>query len=121
MTCSTDRLPLLWHDRLQGSSIYLRHCKHIKQWAHVAPPQDCCFHPTEPLVAVGLVSGRVQVFANSASPSAQGDAEVAEHEERLRKKPHKESCRALRFMPDGATLLTASADKCEQDPCTCMH
>ena len=55
-------------------------------------------------MAVGLVSGRVQAFR-----AAQGAAR-ASLEEVVSKKVHKESCRAVRFTQDGATLLTASAD-----------
>lgn len=63
--------------------------------------QDCCFHPTEMLAAVGLIDGRVQAFRLTSGAA----------EEVVSKKAHKESCRAVRFTADGARLLTASTDR----------
>ncbi len=69
--------------------------------------QDCCFHPTEMLAAVGLIDGRVQAFRMTSA----GEPSTSTAEEVVSKRAHKESCRAVRFTADGARLLTASADK----------
>lgn len=68
--------------------------------------QACCFHGTEPLVAVGLVTGQVQAFRLASN----GDASTSAPAELFTKKPHKESCRAIGFSLAGNRLYTASAD-----------
>ena len=79
--------------------------------------QDCDFHPLEPLVATGLITGRVHLLHYNTGSCAEP------LEKRLALKAHAESCRSLRFSPDGAMLLTASADMCagklvaESAPC----
>ena len=70
--------------------------------------QDCCFHPTEMLAAVGLIDGRVQAFRLTSAEDPRSATAV----EAVSKKAHKESCRAVRFTADGAKLLTASTDRC---------
>ena len=77
--------------------------------------QDCCFHRTEPLAAVGLVSGRVQAFRIDSSKEATTSTAT----EVLSRKPHKDSCRAVRFTVDGNRLLTASADRSEHGKPKC--
>ena len=68
--------------------------------------QACCFHGTEPVVAVGLVTGQVQAFRLASNGNASTSAPV----EAFTKKPHKESCRAIGFSQAGHRLYTASAD-----------
>ena len=70
--------------------------------------QACCFHGTEPMVAVGLVTGQVQAFRLASHGNASTSAAV----EAFTKKPHKESCRAIGFSLAGHRLYTASADGC---------
>ena len=68
--------------------------------------QACCFHGTEPIVAVGLVTGQVQAFRLASNGNASTSAPV----EAFTKKPHKESCRAIGFSLAGHRLYTGSAD-----------
>eukprot|EP00891_Asterochloris_glomerata_P008612 jgi/Astpho2/8612/e_gw1.00126.35.1_t len=63
--------------------------------------QDCCFHPTEPVVAVGIINGRLQTWSCSAATPSK----------RICLQAHSESCRAVHFMPQGSLLLSASANK----------
>ena len=87
--------------------VQLKHCQRL---IASAPVQDCAFHPLEPLVATGLITGRVHVLRYNTSSC------VEPMEKRLALKAHAESCRSLRFSPDGAMLLTASADMCAGQP-----
>jgi hypothetical protein len=63
-------------------------------------PMDVCFHPSRPLVAAGLITGAVELFP--FTPTAAGA--VTAHE------VHAESCRAVRFLLDGASLASGGAD-----------
>jgi WD repeat-containing protein 55 len=97
-------------------------------------------HPNEPLVAVGLLSGHVQMLrlpsvgdnAELASPklvkktnvhtadslksksllrrSSGNDAGIGMVDTQWRTKRHKTSCRALCFSPDGLELYSAGGD-----------
>ena len=53
--------------------------------------QDCCYHPTEPVVAVGIITGRLQTWSCSAETPSK----------RICLQAHSESCRAVHFMPQG--------------------
>ena len=65
-------------------------------------PMDVAFHPFGPVAAAGLVDGSAEVCAwEPAERSAAATARFA---------CHPASCRAVRFSPDGGTLLTAAAD-----------
>ena len=65
-------------------------------------PMDVAFHPFGPVAAAGLVDGSAEVCAwEPAERSAAATARFA---------CHPASCRAVRFSPDGRTLLTAAAD-----------
>ncbi|KAK9823827.1 hypothetical protein WJX72_005787 [[Myrmecia] bisecta] len=64
-------------------------------------PMDCHFHPTEPLIATGIISGRLQTYRYAGSTA----------ERVLSLKAHSESCRAVQFSAAGSLLLSASADK----------
>jgi WD40 repeat protein len=59
------------------------------------------FHPTEELVAIGLITGAVHTFDYSSG---------ARFRRKLRVKAHKGSCRATRFAPSGAELYTCGTD-----------
>ena len=63
--------------------------------------QDCSFHPTENLLAAGIITGQVRIVAYSST------AAVRKSQKRL----HEESCRAVQFSSQGDVLLTGSADK----------
>ena len=67
--------------------------------------QDSDFHPAEPLVATGVITGRLHLLRYDP---AGGTAPL---DQRLAVKAHTDSCRSLRFTPDGALLLSASADR----------
>lgn len=58
-------------------------------------------HPSEEIVAAGLITGAVHTF------SYAGEGRMRRL---LRAKPHKGSCRALRFSPGGDELYTCGAD-----------
>ena len=62
--------------------------------------QDCTFHPTERLVAAGLITGQVRVSEYNRDAAHR----------KCQKKLHSESCRAVRFSTSGDALLTGSAD-----------
>jgi WD40 repeat protein len=63
-------------------------------------PMDVCFHPTRALVAAGLITGVVELFAYTATSAG----EVTSHA------VHTESCRAVRFLAGGGTLVSGGAD-----------
>jgi hypothetical protein len=63
-------------------------------------PMDVCFHPSRALVAAGLITGAVELFPYTATSVGA----VVTHA------LHAESCRSLRFLPDGATLASVGAD-----------
>ena len=63
--------------------------------------QDCSFHPTQRLVAAGLITGQVRVSEYSKNAANR----------KCQKKLHSESCRAVRFSTSGDALLTGSADR----------
>ncbi|KAH7423648.1 hypothetical protein KP509_12G066400 [Ceratopteris richardii] len=67
-----------------------------------AQPFDLAFHPSSPLVASGLITGRVQLF--------KFDEELSHAEGLWNVDAHTESCRSLRFGEDGRYILTASPD-----------
>lgn len=62
---------------------------------------DICFHPLASYLAVGQVSGAVDVFLISEDSNA--------HVLSIHK--HKKSCRGLMFSEDGQTLYSISSDK----------
>lgn len=65
-------------------------------------PFDLDFHPSSPIVAVGLITGRLQLFR-------YGDIS-SESEILWTVTAHTESCRAVRFINAGSSVLTASPD-----------
>ncbi|GLJ40721.1 hypothetical protein SUGI_0841650 [Cryptomeria japonica] len=65
-------------------------------------PFDLDFHPSESIVAAGLITGRLQLFRYDDSLS---------HSQTLwSTTAHNESCRAVRFVDGGRSVLTASPD-----------
>nr|AIZ68147.1 WD repeat-containing protein 55 [Ornithogalum saundersiae] len=64
-------------------------------------PFDLDFHPSSPIVAAGLINGRLLVYrySNDSQP-----------ERLLRVRVHRKSCRAVRFVNSGSVILTASPD-----------
>lgn len=63
--------------------------------------QDCSFHPSEQLVAAGIITGQVRVSEYDGTSTTR----------RSQKRLHSESCRAVQFSSSGDCLLTGSADK----------
>lgn len=63
--------------------------------------QDCSFHPSEDLIAAGIITGQVRVSECNGTSAAR----------RSQKRLHSESCRAVQFSSRGDFLLTGSADK----------
>ncbi|KAL3146127.1 hypothetical protein ABBQ38_015474 [Trebouxia sp. C0009 RCD-2024] len=64
-------------------------------------PMDCSFHPSEQLVAAGIITGQVRVSEYDGTSTTR----------RSQKRLHSESCRAVQFSSSGDCLLTGSADK----------
>ncbi|GLD97506.1 hypothetical protein PINS_up006196 [Pythium insidiosum] len=62
---------------------------------------DIDFHPAQDVVAVGDITGVVQVYKYAE----EGNNKLLELNH------HQDSCRALLFSPDGQSLYTGSADK----------
>ncbi|KAK5018738.1 WD repeat protein [Cryomyces antarcticus] len=75
-------------------------------------------HPSEPLLAVGLAAGHVQLFRlppDAAGDSSDDGATVSSNgcgqiETSWRTRRHKGSCRSLGFGIDGETLCSAGTD-----------
>ncbi|KAI9848924.1 MAG: WD repeat-containing protein jip5 [Thelocarpon superellum] len=68
-------------------------------------------HPTEPLLAVGLAAGHVEVFRlPSGAAKEDGTREVGNIKTAWRTKRHKGSCRSLGFSIDGKALYSAGTD-----------
>lgn len=65
------------------------------------PPQDVDFHPTQRLLATGVIDGHLLLHAFDAA------AATARH----RLKAHGGSCRAVRFALSGDLVYTASTDQ----------
>ncbi|VAH09668.1 unnamed protein product [Triticum turgidum subsp. durum] len=71
---------------------------------HEETPFDLSFHPSAPLVATSLITGELHMFRYA-------DGLPLERYSRLFvAKPHKDSCRAVRFVDSGTAILTGSAD-----------
>ena len=64
---------------------------------------DLCFHPTMPVIGVGLIDGTIEIHKYSLGESSQND--------RLRLPIHKKSCRGVLFNEDGTILYSISSDK----------
>ena len=70
--------------------------------SHQSPDlQDCCFHPSQNLLAVGLVDGGLQLL--QCAMSAVTDT--------LFPKEHTASCRAVAFADSGHRVVSGSADR----------
>ncbi|KAJ6801703.1 WD repeat-containing protein 55 [Iris pallida] len=65
-------------------------------------PFDLDFHPSSPLVATGLINGRLHLYRY---------AEDTQPQRVLRVRAHRKSCRAVRFVNSGSAILTASPDR----------
>lgn len=63
---------------------------------------DVCFHPMQDIIASGDIDGLVRLHSYSIGN---------ENHELMTFKDHKKSCRAIRFIPDGSGLISASKDK----------
>ncbi|XP_010509776.1 PREDICTED: WD repeat-containing protein 55 [Camelina sativa] len=59
------------------------------------------FHPSQNLVAAGLIDGHLHLYRYDSDSSLVRERKV---------RAHKESCRAVRFIDDGQRVVTASAD-----------
>eukprot|EP00252_Welwitschia_mirabilis_P000432 TRINITY_DN1042_c0_g2_i1.p1 TRINITY_DN1042_c0_g2~~TRINITY_DN1042_c0_g2_i1.p1 ORF type:complete len:353 (+),score=62.93 TRINITY_DN1042_c0_g2_i1:221-1279(+) len=66
-------------------------------------PFDLSFHPSVSIVAVGLISGHVHLYR-------YGDLSSDSAERLWSQVAHETSCRGVRFIESGKTLLTASSD-----------
>lgn len=66
-----------------------------------ALPFDVDFHPSDSLVAAGLINGSLLLYRYAAD---------SEPQRLLKVRAHKESCRATRFINDGRAILTGSPD-----------
>ncbi|XAR58081.1 hypothetical protein NMG60_11026460 [Bertholletia excelsa] len=64
-------------------------------------PFDIDFHPLNPLVAAGLITGDLLLYRYAADSPPQRLLEVH---------AHSESCRALRFINEGQAIVTGSPD-----------
>ncbi|KAG6593090.1 WD repeat-containing protein 55, partial [Cucurbita argyrosperma subsp. sororia] len=64
-------------------------------------PFDLDFHPSEQLVAAGLIDGNLLLYRYSPNALPQ---------RLLKVRAHSESCRAVRFINDGRAILTGSPD-----------
>ncbi|XP_059293813.1 WD repeat-containing protein 55 [Lycium ferocissimum] len=64
-------------------------------------PFDIDFHPSDHLVAAGLINGDLLLYRYNADSPAQKLLEV---------KAHTESCRAVRFINEGRAIVTGSPD-----------
>lgn len=64
-------------------------------------PFDFDFHPSNQLVATGLITGDLLLYSYSADSPPQRVLEVH---------AHTESCRAVRFINEGRAILTGSPD-----------
>ena len=64
-------------------------------------------HPTEPLLAAGLISGQLKLFdyEKPAEDPTGGSAK-----QRWSARPHSGACRAVRFASDGNTVYSTGAD-----------
>ncbi|KAL7588116.1 hypothetical protein Lser_V15G39782 [Lactuca serriola] len=62
---------------------------------------DLDFHPSNQLVAAGLITGNLYVYRY---------AEDSEPQRVLKVRAHSESCRAVRFINEGRVILTGSPD-----------
>eukprot|EP00967_Tisochrysis_lutea_P134604 scaffold237897_cov30-Tisochrysis_lutea.AAC.1 len=60
------------------------------------------FHPSERLLAAGLISGQLRIF-RVGEGGCSGKRELAA-------RPHTEACRSVRFDPAGTHLLSCSSD-----------
>lgn len=60
---------------------------------------DLDFHPSNQLVAAGLITGNLYVYRY---------AEDSEPQRVLKVRAHSESCRAVRFINEGRVILTGS-------------
>jgi WD40 repeat protein len=75
-------------------------------------------HPTEPVVTVGLISGRVQSYRLPAGASDDSDNDTTLASENgfghidtaWKTKRHKGSCRTLAYSLDGTSLYSAGTD-----------
>ena len=77
------------------------------------------WHPTRSLLAVGLITGQLQLYScaayaphsgeGAAGESARGEGGVPSKE--CSAKPHKGACRAARFGPAGDLLFSGGADR----------
>ena len=77
------------------------------------------WHPTRSLLAVGLITGQLQLYScaayaphsgeGAAGESARGESGVPSKE--CSAKPHKGACRAARFGPAGDLLFSGGADR----------
>lgn len=63
--------------------------------------QDCDFHPSQPLLATGLIDGKLLLHGY--------DKQGVSPKESI--KGHSASCRAVRFALNGDLLISASADQ----------
>lgn len=64
-------------------------------------PFDIDFHPSEQLVASGLISGDLFIFRYAADSTPQKLLEVNAHDK---------ACRTLRFINEGRVIVTGSSD-----------
>ncbi|CAA2972869.1 WD repeat-containing 55 [Olea europaea subsp. europaea] len=64
-------------------------------------PFDLDFHPSNNLVAAGLITGQLLLYRFAAESQPQRLLEVS---------AHTESCRALRFISEGRAIVTGSPD-----------
>ncbi|TMW89999.1 hypothetical protein EJD97_016313 [Solanum chilense] len=64
-------------------------------------PFDIDFHPSDHLVAAGLITGDLLLYRYNADSPAQKLLEV---------KAHSESCRTVRFINEGRAIVTGSPD-----------
>lgn len=64
-------------------------------------PFDVDFHPSDSLVAAGLINGYLLLYRYAG---------VSEPQRLLKVRAHKKSCRAARFINDGRAILTGSPD-----------
>ncbi|KAL2643045.1 hypothetical protein R1flu_010632 [Riccia fluitans] len=67
-----------------------------------AQPFDLAFHPSSNFVAVGLITGNLQLFKYGAN---------TEPEKLWAVNAHTESCRGVRFAEGGRFILSASSDR----------